>query len=407
MNARNLLIVTLTGVAVLAAGLVFLTRHEPLPPSPVEIAALAETGNIDAAEAKIDLLLKRTPGDPGVHLLAAQIKMAKCEQVTHSGVGTDPTPASSALEHLRRIETRDKKLAALAKLWQGKAERYLGQLDEAEEAWLEALRLDPIVPEAGWLLLQEYYLQGRAQEARALALRLHQSEPDSRDRIRFLLEPLRQEVMPPDASSLVLWFEPIASHYPKGLRANTALGLALVRSGEANRGMDLLRKMVEIHPQRPEAWNTLLAGLDEVGDVKELSGALRHLPGAYSTAPWIARYQGRVAEVGGDWEQASCNYRRALQESPAEDRLIYRLARTLRQKGEKVEANQLSERHRSREALNQEARTLYEKAVNDGSLGIAHHPELYEEIAALRDKMGYPEQAKAWHRLAESLHFRN
>ncbi len=399
MIARNLGVICLAVVAVSGAAVVLLARNESLAPSAAEIAALAEAGKLDSAEGKLALLLKRVPDDPGANLLAAQLKMARCEHVTNSGIGTDPKPASSALEHLRRVDSPDKKLMSLVKLVQGKANRYLGQLDEAEEAWLEALRLDPMVAEAGWLLLQEYYLQGRTQEARTLALRLHRDEPDPGDRIRYLLEPLRQEVMPPDASSLVLWFEPIVRRDPTGLRANLALGMAFVRAGDANRGMSLLRKMVEIHPRRLEAWSALMAGLDEVGDVKEMSKTLGLLPSEYSNGAWLSLYQGRVAEVEGHWEKASSDYQQALKESPANTRLIYRLARVRRHLGDTAEANRLAEQHRARTSWIQEARVLYEKVANDRSLGIASHPDLYAEIAALQEKLGFPEQAEAWRRL--------
>lgn len=400
MKNPSRVLVPLAAIAVPVGALVFLVWPATPPPTHAEVAALAEAGQVDAAEAKVQLLLDDSPNNPGANLLAAQIKMARCEKVTTSGIGTDPKPASAALESLRRIDSPDKALMAQARLWRGKAERYLGLLDAAEVSWLEALRLDPTIPEAGWLLLQEYYLQGRPQEARALALRLHRDEPDPHDRVRFLLEPLRQDVMPPDASSLVAWFEPIARRDPEGLHANLALGLALVRTGGAERGMKLLRKTAETHPRSPEAWHALLAGLEEMGDVHELSATLDRLPADLSSAPWIAQYRGRAAEVAGDWPKAVLAYRQALQQSPSDALVMFRLARALRQVGQADEADRLSERHRTRATLNQEARTLYETASKDASLGLTPHPDLYEALAALREKMGYPDQAEAWRRLA-------
>ena len=60
------------------------------------------------------------------------------------------------------------------------------RFDEAEAAWLEALRIDPTAPEVGWNLLALYYVQGREEEARRLALRLYRVEPDPHDRASLL-----------------------------------------------------------------------------------------------------------------------------------------------------------------------------------------------------------------------------
>ena len=369
-------------------------------PSLAEVAMMAAAGRLDEAERSLALRLEREPRDPGTNLLAAQVAMGRSEPETNSGIGPDPRPATTALEHLARVETRDPRLAALARLWRGKAERYLGRLEEAESSWLEALRLDPAVPEAGWLLLQEYYLQGRPEEARSLALRLHQVEPDRRDRVRLLLELIRQEAMPPAPASLVLWFEPIASRHPAGLRANIALGLAMVRSSEQDRGMNLLRKVVESHPDRPESWDGLMAGLDEAGDVEELTTVLQALPAEFSDASWTLKYKARIEEDLGNWAAAAKSYREAMKASPADPRLGYRLARSLRRVGDQAEADRLDAQHQARQSASQGARALYESADADPTLGISPHHELYEQLASLREKLGYPEQADAWRRLA-------
>ena len=45
------------------------------------------------------------------------------------------------------------------------------------------------------------------------------------------------------------------------------------------------------------------------------------------------------------------------------------------------------------------ARDLYERADADKSLGVAPHPDLYREIADLREAVGRVDEALAWHRL--------
>ena len=43
---------------------------------------------------------------------------------------------------------------------------------------------------------------------------------------------------------------------------------ALTRAGGVEPGIDRLRKVVRIHPGRDEAWDALLTGLDESGQIE-------------------------------------------------------------------------------------------------------------------------------------------
>ena len=47
----------------------------------------------------------------------------------------------------------------------------------------------------------------------------------------------------------------------------------------------------------------------------------------------------------------------------------------------------------------EQALALYREANADKTLGVAPHPALYHRIADLRERMGRPDEALAWHRL--------
>ena len=49
----------------------------------------------------------------------------------------------------------------MIKFLEGKAHYQQGRYDLAEDCWTEALRLDPIVPEAGWALVDLLDKEGR------------------------------------------------------------------------------------------------------------------------------------------------------------------------------------------------------------------------------------------------------
>jgi len=400
MRARGRIVVVAVALAVLVGVAAGVRSWVRLGPSIAGASALAEAGRFDEAEARLREILRADPDHPGANLLAAQVAIGRPDtSVADSGGAPDPAPALAALDHLGRVRTRDPRAASLAQVCRGKAEHRLGRYDAAEASWLEALRLDPTVGEAGWSLLELYYLEGRPDDARRLALRLHEAEPDRRDRVQLLLELLRQDVQPPAPESLVALFAPIVARTPDDVGPAIALGLALVRTGESGRGLVMLRRTAERRPDRVDAWDAWLSGLDDAGQAEASAEVLGRLPGPIADSPRFARHRARVAQERGDWSAAADGYRRALADSPADGRSLYRLARILRRVGEAAEADRIDRRHRDREATIAESRAVYEAANADTTLGVTPHPDLYRKIADLREALGHPDEALAWHRL--------
>ena len=83
-----------------------------------------------------------------------------------------------ALRHLEAIRLDKSNQAVLVRLFEGKAYFHLGRYDRAEESWRESLRLDAIVPEAGWALVDLLDKEGRTEEAHHIGMRLHEIETD-------------------------------------------------------------------------------------------------------------------------------------------------------------------------------------------------------------------------------------
>jgi tetratricopeptide (TPR) repeat protein len=388
------LVASVVGLA-WAAWSLFRTR-----PAPEQAIPLAEAGRFDEAEAIVRASLQADPGYPAVNLLLAQILLKRPAPAGGEGDQVAVGQAREALEHLDRIRNPPPGMRALIPLWRGKALFRLGRLDDAEVAWDEALRLDPRTADAGWGLLEIDYLEGRAEDARRLALRLHEIEPDRRDRVQLLLELVRQDAQPPAPGWLVQWFEPVVQRNPGGLGPALALGLALVRTGELDRGLELLGRAVESHPESPIAWEAWLTGLDDAGQIDELDQALDRLPPALAAEPRFARYRGRVAQERQDWKAAAREYRHGLRADPRDPKLGYRLARALRQIGATAEAEPLDRRYQAYQAALNEVRPLYVEANAIKTLGVEPHPHLYRRLADLRERMGLRDEAQAWYRLA-------
>jgi tetratricopeptide (TPR) repeat protein len=374
----------------------FRHRHRP---DLAQAIALAEANHFDEAEALVRDYIRRDPGSNEARMLAGQLALNRPVPPVPEGQLPDPKPAVIALEHLRRIKPDNPYLAALVELYRGKAEYRLGRLDAAETAWLAALQHDPRVPEAGWHLLELYYLGGRTEDARRLALRLHAVEPDPGDRVRYLLELLRQDTHPPAPASLVNWFRPIVANNPDEVHARLALGVALARAGSVEEGKEVLRPVLENSPESPEGWEAWLTVLDESGEVEQLAAAVDHLPGTLADSPQFARYRARIFQERGDWKSAERVYRLALQAAPADHRLQYRLIRVLRNNGRIEEAERIERAYATYLSAKEEALPVYDEASAIKNHGLKPHRELYQRIADLRERLSLPDEALAWHRL--------
>jgi tetratricopeptide (TPR) repeat protein len=310
-----------------------------------------------------------------------------------------PGPGREALEHLNRVCPYNAAMSVLVQLNRGKALYRLLKLDQAEAAWLETLRLDPTSAEAGWSLLDLYYLEGREDEARRLALHLHDVEPDPHDRVQLLLELIRQDARPPAPGSLVKWFEPVVQQEPGDLHAALGYGLALVRIGRVESGLDHLRKAESLHPDQPEAWDAHLTGLDESGQIDAMTETLETMPPSIAASPRLVKHRARVAQDRRDWAEAARLYRLARTAEPFNRLVEYRLSRALRHLGQNDEAESIEQRVRRRDIAIQQIRPLYDEANETKGLGTQPHTDLYQRLADARERMQLLDEARAWYRL--------
>jgi tetratricopeptide (TPR) repeat protein len=393
--ALTLLTVSL-GVGGLAWGIWASTRPHP---SLDRAIALADAGQLDQAIAEVRAYLAANPNDSTAHLLLAQIVMKRVDQPQTHAQGRSAEWAQVALDHLGRVRPQNPRMAVTLQLGRGRALDRLLRSEEAEAAWLEVLKIDATAPEAGWELLRLYYLQGREQEARQLALRLFRVEPDPHDRVLLLLELLRPDARPPAPGSITKLLEPVVRSNPDDLHSGMALGLAQTRDGAVEEGIGQLRRVVQSHPDRDEAWDCLLLGLDESGQVDVMEAELERVPAVVAGSPRLLKHRARVAAGSSRWKEAVDLYRRARAAEPFDRVVEYRLSRALRHVGESAEAERLEQRVRRRDVAIQEIRPLYDQANETPGLGTRPHPELYQRIADVRERMQLPDEAGAWHQL--------
>jgi tetratricopeptide (TPR) repeat protein len=230
-------------------------------------------------------------------------------------------------------------------------------------------------------------------------MKLHAREPDSRDRVQLLLELLRQDAKSLVIETLVPVLRPVVRDHPDDIHSSIALAKALIRTSQQDEGLSTLRLLLKQVPEHPLVWDACLSGLDEAFRYEELETALGELPGPLSSDSRFLKYRAALLQSQHRWAEAADCYRKALETDPADGPLIYRLCQTLRASGRLEEAERLEPRRKAVEAAREGALRLYEEANATADLGTRPHPDLYRRLAELREQMGRPEEALAWHQL--------
>ena len=406
----------IAAAALLAGGVLaaVATRNTNKPtPNLDHILSLARAGQFRLAQTLLDQHLQNDPKNQRAHLLMAQL--------TTESTNAQP---EIALEHLRTLAPTTPEKTARLKFLEGRARYQQGRYDLAEDCWTVAMRLDPIVPEAGWTLIELLDKEGRQEEAHRVGMRMFEVEPDPRDRARVLLEMSRLDIEAPETLSQIVLFEPLVKEHPEKLPLTLTLGEALVRFNRCEEGLELLRSALARHPDSPEAWDAWLSALTLTPEIDMLAQEFSRLPKTLASDPRFAKHEGTVGQQLGDLPRAVGAYRRAFAFEPHNQGVIYRFRAVLGQAGETAEFERINRYYNAFKDAFMQMRGIYfespdrtedpnidEKDFKQTrgayfevraikTLGVAPHPQLYQRLADLREKMGRADEARAWHRLA-------
>ena len=386
------IVLGLGSLALIAWGVVWAFAGRTRPALGLDRAlSLARSKRFAEAEWAVNRVLIQEPSNPAALLLAAQINLDR----------PDPKPRE-ALDSLAAIPPGPKPLAAMTALQKGKAYYLIGDYQAAESQWFEALRLNPIIPEAGWALLDLYYVQARSDDARSLVRQLRLSEPDPRDRVLLLLESLRQEARPLAAPLSIARLERALKANPDDLQSTLGLGRALIRESRFDDALKHFQKAQKQANERIDVWDALLTGLDDASRGEEFDQALNSLPASLSANPAFLRHRAKAAQNHRDWPKAIELYNQARKHRRDEAATAYRLSRALRAMGELKGAETVEVEVRRFESAARDLVVLFEEALADQTIGVQPHRKLYTQLAELCERLGRVEEAEAWNQEASS-----
>lgn len=362
----------------------------------------ASAGRWPQAEARLRAYLDYDPSDVAARLKLADVYLSR-----------EPAQPERAIEQLDAVRTKDRARLAESHMLRGKALMAQGHFGRAEREWLEARRLDPQVGEAGWMLLNLYYIEGRNDAMRALALRLHRVEPDPIDRVRVLIEAMRPDAEPLASAGVIPMFKATVQADPDDIYPALAYYRSLAKDGTGiAEAVEGLRGLVARHPDDPACLDGLLFALITVADLDAARKVLEGLPPGLAADRRFVRHRGRLAEASGDGAQAIRDYREVLAGEPSDQETVHRLGETYRlmknheeeakakARWDEIEAARIELRGiKGRETL--EGRIgLFEEAVSRPELGVRPDPDFAKRVASVRERMGHAAEALAWYRIA-------
>ena len=290
-----------------------------------------EAGDFEGAERQLLDYLAKQPTDRQARLILARAAVKR----------PDAKP-SQALEMIAEITPRNRQEEAVLRSIEGEAHLAGLHYDQAENAWLDALALDPELPEVGWWLLDLYALQGRDEDTRRLALELFGTEPDPHDRVQLLLQAIRYDAHAMSPDWMISQLEPVVAANPADLPSTLALGQALIRNSDIARGLEILSKTAAQHAEDSRASEAYLKGLVDAGEIDRLQNAIAELPESFANDRCFDVARGWAASKRGDWVEAARCFQSAWEADPSDSTTAYRLRLALKISGQGSELEKLA-----------------------------------------------------------------
>jgi Flp pilus assembly protein TadD len=224
------------------------------------------------------------------------------------------TQLEEAGESFRQALGKDPKFALA---YAGLCERYVMGYEKSRDAALitqaesccgEALKLDGSLSEVSAALAHLYLVSGRSEQAAALYREAIRIDPDNADGYAGLGEALEGEQKSADAERA---FRQGVEVEPTYWGAQTALGNFLFRHGRSAAAVPIDRRVTELIPASPLAFNNLGAALEMTADFGgaasafERSLALEPTRSAYSNLGTVYYFLGRYAEAAQMFSRAT------------------------------------------------------------------------------------------------------
>jgi tetratricopeptide (TPR) repeat protein len=368
----------------------------PLP----DIAAterLLRQGNAAAAETSLLERVRRSPHDGELRTLLARAVAARgdllaCARQLHQV----PYWSSQKPDALHR---------------EGQAYLQLDRARDAERAWLELIKDDPLHPVAPDLLtdaynalLRLYAIEDRWEDAYPVIWSAYDRASGTQERLYWLTMRMRAELERVSPKESIVELRRYVAADPGDCDALHALGLAEIALGQRAEGEAHLEECLKIRPDYLRAWRSLLAAFLEEGDLERFLAKLRVPPPSADNDPETWFNRGVAGEKAGDWRMAASHFQKAINLNPFLPKAYYRL----RAAQDRLGLREAAIVSRKKSTVINEARGRFQGAYADffESARSEQPPKITpaaaaRRLAAICETLGWARAAQAWHRQAD------
>jgi tetratricopeptide (TPR) repeat protein len=346
------------------------------------------------AEMALREQLRRSPHDANARMMLARVMAARgdalgCARQLHEVPYWWPRKAEALLR-------------------EGQSYIMIDRAQDAEAAWLELIKADPLHPvdpdlfhDACQELLKLYAIEDRWEDAYPVMWTAYErADPSDRPVVLTMrMRPELERVTPKESIAVLRRYVAAANDW-EALRALARAELALGFHSEA---VLHFQACLAGRPDDVRAWRDYLAMLLEQGDLDAFVALLDKAPQSADSEPETWLYRGVAREKAGDWQAAAEHFGKAIELNPTAPKYYYRLAMA----EERLGLHEQATAHRGRTKLLNEARSQLPAAYADyfaaRGANHAHAPDLAaacKHLALICDTLGWSRAAQAWTRLA-------
>ena len=351
------------------------------------------------AEAEVALRehRRRSPHDGEVMIMLARARAARgdllgCARQLHQVPYWWPTKAESLYR-------------------EGQAFLQLDRAKDAEQAWLELIKEDPLHPVDASLLsdayrglLRIYAIEDRWEDAYPIIWIAYDRSSGSKERLYWLTMRMRAElerVSPKESIIELRRYVAAAADDYEALHALARAEIALGDRPEAERHYQACLKM---RPDYVRGWRDYLTLLEEQGELEPFLAVLRACPPSADTEPEIWYFRGVAGEKAGDWRMAASHFRKALDLNPFLAKCYYRLGMA----DERMGSQEQAVVHRRKSSEINAARREFPAAHADyfasrapDNAGTIDPAAAAWRLAAICKILGWARAEEAWNRVAD------
>jgi tetratricopeptide (TPR) repeat protein len=296
-----------------------------------------------------------------------------------------------------------------ALLREGQAYLQIDRAKDAETAWLEALKDDPLHPATTSLyhdvcqeLLKLYAVQDRWEDAFPVMWRAyeHANPVDYPVLLAMRLRAELERIAPKESIAVLRKY---AAADPKDWEAREAVARAEMLLGRHSEAARAFQDCIAGRPDNVRAWRDYLTMLLDNGELDTFLTVLNQPPPSADTEPETWLFRAVAHEKAGDRESARAEYERAIRLNPFVPKYHYRLAMLQERMGLREEAKV----HRQRNKEMNEARVELRQAYADffavqaqHGLGSLKMAAICRRLATICETLGWARAAHGWNQLA-------